>query len=264
MKTKRVSKIQDTVYNFGQAEAYIAFSAGFEKFLGVQGLKVDEVKKVNALNIVKKFKLKGVVFGNYVTQEERYYFLYKISKQLEFLAKIKGNNNLGHNNLIVAFGVEGKAKSNAHYNPAKALINLNRGRKGNYDTILKGENSFIHEYGHYIDFVAGRKNKSLPFNFASEAEKGFSSLKSFYEPVNILVNDRSYMRNIEKSEYLSKRIEIFARTFEASVTIMAQVDRSYKRFFDLKKYANPIYPKKGAVTNSINSYILQCLRRDIK
>lgn len=264
MRTKKISKIQDTVYNFGQAEAYISFSANFEKFLGVQGLNVNEVKKVNALNIVKKFKLKGVVFGNYVTQEERYYFLYKISKQLEFLAKIKGNNNLGHNNLIIAFGVEGKAVANAHYNPAKALINLNRGRKGNYDSILKGENSFVHEYGHYIDFVAGRKNKSLPFNFASQAEKGFSSLKSFYEPVNILVNDRSYMKNIEKSEYLSKRIEIFARTFETSVTMMAQGNKDYKRFFDLRKYTNPIYPKREIIQDNMNPYILQCLRRDIK
>lgn len=262
MKTRKASKIQDTVYNFGQAEAYIFFSAGFEKFLGVKGLDVEEVKRIDAFKIVKKFNLKGVVFGNYVTQEERYYFLYKISKQLEFLAKIKGNNNLGHGNLIIAFGVEGKARANAHYNPAKALINLNRGRKGNYDTILKGENSFIHEYGHYIDFVAGRRNKTLPFNFASEAEKGFSSLKPFYEPVNFLVNDPFYMAKIEKSAYLSKRIEIFARLFEVTITMIAQDYKDYRRFFSARDYSYFIYyPTDKIKAKNIDTFIVKCLKQ---
>lgn len=80
------------------------------------------------------------------------------------MAKIKKSNDLGKG----VFDVEGIGKTNAHYNPQKQLINLNRGRKGNYREVLKGENSFVHEYGHFIDVVVGRADQRIAMNFSRE------------------------------------------------------------------------------------------------
>ena len=72
----RIKKIVDTIENYGAAEHYITFNANFQRFLRNK-FKVREIKDIDALDIVKKYKLRGIVFGNYVTQEERFFFLSK-------------------------------------------------------------------------------------------------------------------------------------------------------------------------------------------
>ncbi|MCH2225993.1 MAG: hypothetical protein MK066_14590, partial [Crocinitomicaceae bacterium] len=103
-------KIVDTIATFGNAEKYISYEAKFEQFMNRE-FGLTRIKELDPLAIVKKYNLKGIVFGNYVSQEERYFFLFKIEKQLSLLASLKGSNNLGKGILIIAFGSQGMAKA---------------------------------------------------------------------------------------------------------------------------------------------------------
>lgn len=266
--SSRHIKIVDTVGDIGQAEKFLIFRAGFEQFFRNK-YKKTELLKIDPLAIVKKYNLKGFTFGNYVTQEERYHFLFKIEKQLEFLSKVSKTNDLGKGILIIAFGSQGKPRALAHFNASKWLINLNRGRKGSYTDVLMGENSFLHEYGHFLDFYQGYNDKTIPTNAASElqsnATKGEPKTRPFAAVVNQVEENKPYMEGLEKSrisDYLTKRIEIFARLFESTLTYYVFDNMtSYAPYFDEKQYlGNSWYlskaeTKKGKYTAQLKGIL---------
>ena len=242
-------KIDSTIF-FGKAEQYLA-KADYTR-LQKAGIGRAYIQNLDPLEIQKKYSIKGFVFGNYVSQEERVYFLIKTSKQLEFLAKLKRSNNLGLNKLIIGFGANGVPKSLAHYNPSSEFINLNRGNISELQK-LKGENSFIHEYGHFLDFQIGRSDKNISVNFGSEikaSEIQTANKKTLYcyDFVNIARYDEDYMFNLN-TPYLRKDIEIFARLFEATITQLAMKDNSYKQFFT-DRYDAKIYLPKNKISKS--------------
>lgn len=245
----QIRKAVDTIQNYGQAEKYITLSVNFEKFLkrkyssNLQKRMISSaIKSLTPENLVKEFRLRGIVFGNYVTQEERFYFLFKLQGQLNVLAKLKGTKNLGLDRLIVAFGAEGVARANAHFNPAKNLININRGRKMYYDEILKGENSFIHEYAHFVDFHQGRKNTTHAQNFDSQ-----SPGTPFAKVLDIAYNNKEYMDQLH-GDYLRSKIEVFARLIEATVTHYVYDHlKDYAAFFDRQYGGIPYLSKKEIV-----------------
>lgn len=245
-------KIVDTIQNFGAAEEYINLDADFQRFIKQTYGKFD-ILNVDAKKIVEQYNLKGIVFGNYVSQEERYHFLYKISKQLEVIAKITKRKNLGKGKLIIAFGAEGKARALAHYNADKQLINLSRGRKGDYTQVLKGENSFIHEFGHFVDYETGRADKSIPFNFSSEVEDdlgftGNDKTKNISGAVYAINQDAKYIEGLYKysnAQYLASNVELWARLFETALSYYIYDNyKSYRAFIDVNKYGKDIYLKK--------------------
>jgi len=251
-------KIQDTVGVFGAAEKYISVSADFEKFIkDTYSTSRNEFLKIDVNTIIKKFNLKGFVFGNYVTQEERYHFLYKISKQLEFLAKVSGSDDLGKEKLIIAFGVKGRKGTLAHYNSLKSLINLNRGRKGkgNYTDVLQGENSFIHEYGHFLDSLQGQADKTAPNVWASEIKTGVDQkTRPFAELVIAINKEVSYIEGLynkkkpKLTKYLQSDNEIFARVFESAFTYyVTDKWKEAKGFFEPKEYDNKWYLSKDII-----------------
>ena len=247
--TWKVHKIVDTIENFGSAEKYLVFDSDFERFIKGQYPK-HKFLETNQHNLVKKYNLKGIVFGNYVTQEERFHFIFKIKHQLETLALISGTSNIGKGKLIVAFGAEGKAQSAAHYNPTKQLINLNRGRLGSYKNVLQGENSFLHEYGHFIDFLTGRSNGGIPVNFASEYRDNMQGkpsdiTKNFSKVAQKLFEETEYVERLKKEtnwKYLSSPTEMFARLYESALTHFVMKNYKSKRdFFGDEKYKGKYY-----------------------
>ena len=221
----------DSTYYLGRAERFLLNDSSYRRFSGK--FERHEILKTDVYQVQQEFNLKGFVFGNFVTQEERYYFVYKLKKQLEFLAELAGKKDLGKGVLVIGFGADGKGKSLAHYNPAMQYININKGRPGMQ--VLQGENSFIHEYGHFLDFQQGRNDKSIDVNFASEQHLsgGSPKTKSFRQFVEIAVNDENYysgLREFNNSRYLTKDIEVFARLFEATAEQIVK-NTKYRIFF---------------------------------
>lgn len=214
-------------------------------------------KNIDAEQLAKKYHLRGFAFGNYVTQEERFFFLYKIQKQLEILAKIKGDNNLGLGALTIAVGSEGKGGSLAHFNAAKLLINLNRGRKSRYKDVFQGESSLIHEYGHFIDFIIGRSKPELKLNMASasKSKTKYKDIEAIRKPVEILLNNKGYIQDLKESsnfKYLITPWEIWARLFEKTVFDLTKEQKEFSSYYKyLKKalgnYSSKIYPSQDFV-----------------
>jgi hypothetical protein len=263
----RIEKIVDTAEHYGRAEAYVDLSASFERFLRKKFSRID-IKSINAKAITKDFFLKGLVFGNYVTQEERFFYLFKIRGQLLTLATLKGNRNIGNNSLIIGFGADGIPHANAHFSPPN-YINLNRGRKADFTDFMKGESSFVHEYGHFLDFYQGRDvDKSISYNFASEAENiktAKPNTKLFANAVDVCVNDVDYISDLNKYNnkiYLKKRIEIFARLFESSITHYVKQHKTqfFIDYFDRNYAENMYYPKNKIIEKGLDKLCLKILK----
>lgn len=237
----RVHRIVDTVKTFGQQEEYIKFSMNFVKFFKRNFKTIP--KNIDAEQLAKKYHLRGFAFGNYVTQEERFFYLFKVEKQLEILAKIKGDNNLGLGALTIAIGSEGQAGSLAHFNARKLLINLNRGRKETYIDAFQGESSLIHEYAHFIDFIIGRSKESLKVNFASavRSKTKFKDIEKIRKPVELLLNNREYTKHLitrPNNQYLMAPWEVWARLFEKTVFSLT---KEYSEFSSYYQYLNKVF-----------------------
>lgn len=256
-------KLVDTIDTFGRAEQNLMLSPEFEKWARKQ-YNLTEIKAIDPVKVAKTFNLKGIVFGNYVTQEERHFYLYKIEKQMQALAKMHGNNNLGKGKLVLSIGAQGVGGgSNAHYSPANETINLARGRKGDYRTFLKGESSFVHEYGHFLDFQQGRfKDKRLNKNFASENTNPNAPAHTllFSKPVDLVIKDQAYMENLT-TRYLESRIEIFARLFEAAINVYVHKHlKQFAPFFE-RTYSQAIYyPKNKIIDLKIDKDMYKIMR----
>ena len=116
------------------------------------------------LDTVKKFHLKGIQWGQWVSMPDRldylimiYYSLLDMNKVLKFK-----NDNLGlDKSLVIAIGSRGVKGALAHYEHWSDTINITRYKKaiGRYKNLTKqerfaatgGSGSFAHEYGHFLD-----------------------------------------------------------------------------------------------------------------
>ncbi|MDF2449395.1 MAG: hypothetical protein K0R26_1899 [Bacteroidota bacterium] len=262
-----IQKLVDTTVSKGRAERELDLSPRFEKFLRKK-FKETEIKQIDLEALIKKYHLKGVVFGNYMSQEERYFYCFKTFKQIECLAKLKGSNDIGAGILILSIGAHGIGGNVlAHFSPRENIINLSRGRKDDYSDFMKGENSFVHEYGHFIDFYQGRmKDKTLMHNFASENKNpdwknqittGFSA------PVIEVKSDESYTKHL-RTPYLKSNIEVFARLFEAAITHYVHAHApAYNAFFPRTYTEGIYYPKSKILKKGYDKKIVSVLRSSL-
>lgn len=259
-----IKKLVDNTQSIGRAEKELLFSPRFLRFIRGK-YNLNDITKIDGDLIKKKFNLKGIVYGNYTTQEKRHFYLYKTSKQMELLAKLKGSNNLGKGILTISIGGHGIGGNiNAHYSPSEDLINLARGRKGDYSLFMKGENSFVHEYGHFIDFEQGRRNdKKLSHNFASENLNPNWSNKTtllYSDPVSKVIEDKAYFDELP-TPYYRKRIEVFARLFEAAITHHVHAkEKSFNAFFNRSYSEKVYYPKSKILSLGLDKAMIKCLR----
>lgn len=98
------------------------------------------------------FQFRGGEFGVWLTQEDRKQSLkyaYDAFMDLATVLKISPGE-IGNNTLGFAFGARGAGKASAHYEPGLKVINL---------TKMNGAGATAHEWGHYIDFMAGSQLK---------------------------------------------------------------------------------------------------------
>lgn len=260
-----INKLVDTTTSFGRAEKELNFDADWMRFFRGGKYDLKAIKTIDSFAVAKKFNLKGIVFGNYITQEERHFYLYKVSKQMECLSKLRGNTNLGKGILTLAIGSHGVGGNvNAHFSPSQDLINLARGNKGDYKKFMKGENSFVHEYGHFLDFQQGRiKDKKLRANFACEnvdPKWPNKNTRLFSDPISAIVEDKSYMDELDTPYYRS-RIEILARLFEASIThYVHEHVKTYTAYFDRTYKEKVYYPKAKILKLGYDKQMIKLLK----
>jgi 8-oxo-dGTP pyrophosphatase MutT (NUDIX family) len=173
--------------------------------------------------IMDMAKMKGLQYGNSVTDKERAHHLSHLANSFKDLASILNvpDKMISMNGrLSVAVGARGTKGAMAHYAPNLRVINLTR---------AKGSGTLAHEWAHAFDDHIGRMTNNID-NFAGFASFGhgnhdlnkhFNNLKQalgeFQDRVYEEHSTKPSKERQSKIHYWTKNEELFARAFEGYV-----------------------------------------------
>lgn len=173
---------------------------------------------IDQFDVIKRFRLKGFEYGNWVSNSDRYDNLIAAQRSLQHLAQIIGSDNIGINgNVGVAFGARGYGGSAvAHYEAQYNMINLSK---------TNGAGSLAHEYGHALDYNFGsfvdqhKSYAALSGGYSTaqtlEANTGGQLRAMVNRLVDAVIRTDSHQAIRKKgNEYWIRRTEIFARCYE--------------------------------------------------
>ncbi len=281
MEIKRKGlKFPDTDQNIsaGSRADFYWMEKGFNSYYKFMrpGLKLPASLAAATNNIDKVLdyiNIGAVGFGKWVTIEERYNYtnamivsFYDLNKILRF------DNNIGINKLLrVTFGARGAARAAAHFEPHSNIINITRyakptpgiGEEKDLRFLTTGGiSSFAHEYGHFLDYFAGRylcraENGSLTGGRITEKARIKENHHLVYLCNNLMekilwkgpgVKSAYHLRLLQVindypgiGEYFNRRNEIFARAFEAFVTYELKNMGVKNLFLSASKYNELVY-----------------------
>ena len=180
-------------------------------------------ENVGAEKFRQTFGFRAVEFGNWMNTEDRKDALNECFDALMDLAEVCGVSPLAlslNGELAFAFGARGGGKANAHYEPAKVVINL---------TKTKGAGAVAHEWFHAIDAYFAKMGGASLGNFASDGvlrTKASSVREEMIKAWDLLMsqikNSEYYKRSqnyseLHKSKYWDQPTELGARAFSVWV-----------------------------------------------
>lgn len=214
----------------------------------------SSLQVVDQLAVIKKYKLKGFEYGNWVNNNDRNDRLSATSESLYDLAKIIGTDNIGFDGMLgIAFGARGIPGALAHFEPSTYMINLTR---------EKGFGSLAHEYGHAIDYFFGtyidqsRDYASLVGGRTTTQLLEFPNSGDYRKLANKIINSvvfdkkgkksktyEAWEQNFKAGGYWFRRNEIFARTFEQWVRAKLKAKGIKNTFLSKEKYEHVAYIK---------------------
>ncbi|MBX3422223.1 MAG: hypothetical protein KF752_11770 [Pirellulaceae bacterium] len=132
------------VRRFNPSEAYVSY-AKREGGRDLSKITADPNKAVK--HMVDELQIRGVQWGNSVTDDERKHHAGKVVEAITDLADVVGLHpkdfSLG-GKLGLAIGARGKGWASAHYEPGSKVINLTR---------ASGVGALAHEWGHAFDHM---------------------------------------------------------------------------------------------------------------
>jgi hypothetical protein len=159
-------------------------------------------KDVSAEDFRQTFGFRGVEFGNWMTQADRAKALNECYDALMDLADVCGVSPLAlslDGKLGMAFGARGGGNANAHYEPAKNVINL---------TKTKGAGSLAHEWFHAMDAYFARMGGAEVGKHATSLEgiepKGLRVINTRNGKVYWSGTKRGYLTEAEYEAELAK------------------------------------------------------------
>lgn len=218
-----------------------------------------EVFTADQNEFINEFGFKSVEFGNWLNQPERYYFLYNTAVSFKHLADVFRipNEMIGFlGKLSIAFGARGRQGALAHYESyPNIIINLTKN---------KGHHSLAHEYGHAIDNLLGyylevkgsaylsggssvrtKVDDELLLSsnyFVRKFEELFSKL--YYDEKGNETKFLKTLKTLPNRDYLLKRTEVFARTFEVYVADKLEKAGIENKFLTKDEKFKGHYPAK--------------------
>jgi len=224
----------------------------------------DKNVQLNPEHFVGYFGLKGVEFGNWMSQEDRAQFLFGGAAALKSYADLLGipYDNIGLNHtLTIAFGARGKGGAAAHYEPANNAINITKP--------YAEYGSLAHEYAHALDNAIAKRLKfgqfvsaspNNPFStqkaidpykynlggFPALMEKIFEGLYWEGEKNTKFANDLN-----GTGQYWESRVEVWARTSEVFISLLA---KGNNKMLLKPKYSEGVYPA-SALVNRIADFM---------
>jgi len=202
---------------------------------GGQSLGVDDTPAGSTTVLANRIGMRGLQFGNSVTDDERSHHLRKTAEALVDLADVTGLPDRAislDGQLGLAFGARGKGRASAHYEPGNKVINITR---------KNGVGTLAHEWGHALDNYIGEKSARLS-GFMSEARsprvygrddlsdmsndpvwKAMDGVRKaidatgFHDQVRQGLREARIKPGSGQWNYWTQDIEVFARCFERHV-----------------------------------------------
>ncbi len=242
-------------------------------------------------SVLEYFGVRAVEYGQWLTQQDRVNYLAGCALAMHDLATVLNFHpkQIGLYDLLsVAFGARGRGKALAHFEPDTFAVNLTRFERPekvnerrhtfNRSALMHfsgGVGSFCHEYGHALDYYAGRFLEPAPANITGRDRKKWASLSnhtsvrvhpdlelmkkntlrakmerllnkiiwkspgehsSYYE--RIIIQTQAYSKN---TDYWIRRNEIFARAFEVYIASKMHQKGWFNTFLHRFKYNSPMY-----------------------
>ena len=223
--------------------------------------------------LVNVYQWKGVEFGNWTTNEDRYNYLIALiicSHDLNKVCNFKDNLGLWHT-IHIAFGARGQGKALAHFEPSTFAINLTRYKRADKHSGDKDERflhtggigSLAHEYGHALDYFYGQfveKTTGISLSAGRTTETNFYQLEtkgnSLHAQMNRIIQtciwksvDKQIHTEYHKTlhayfqgqPYWFQHNEIWARLFEQFVQYQLEKKKINNTFLAKRKYADSRY-----------------------
>ncbi len=245
-------------------------------------------------SISKRFNLKGVGFGNWLSIEDKINYTYSLIYSLYDLNKVlRFNYNIGLGMLVVTFGARGRGRALAHYEPDTQYINITRYKKGFEEKEVRffttgGVGSFAHEYGHFLDYFAGEYLARDKEYFALTNGRSLSkSITDTGNKIRDIADDimqqiicrkykqklsNYYLRlldiiaNTTKGDYWIQRNELFARAFEVYVSEKLKKQGVRNNLLTEPKYESTVYLRPSEIIPLIPKFdaLLSEIRKAIK
>jgi hypothetical protein len=221
------------------------------------------VYTANAQEIMERFGLHSIEFGNWVPQDERQQALVAIDESLADLAVILKvpQKSIGlKGTLAIAYGARGRGgTAAATFNSRYILINLTR---------TNGPGTLAHEYGHAIDFHLwpGRRDLAEWRSTSTRLpRRGQRTARGLMETAlaKLMLNPdgsmNSYREKIKDApEYWIRNNEIWARAFEAMINLELKKAGKRNRFLANSQYGHAVYPNKVLLTKARASMMAFC------
>jgi hypothetical protein len=237
--------------------------------------------------IKEYYNLKGIEFGNWLSQQDRNNYmsglgisLYDLHRALAFNPKqisLRGK-------ITVAFGARGRGNATGHFEPSTFAINLTRYKRPKKGSTLEkrfdrtklllqsgGVGTFAHEFGHALDFFGGTYLEKAPSGALSggrsqklnsnKQDLKANSLKGLMarllDKIIWQVPNKKHSTYFERflkakkryklTDYYTRRAEIFARAFESYVHYKLQQRKNKNIFLAESKYDLDLYMSSAEI-----------------
>ena len=193
----------------------------------------DYLKTIN-----ESWKMRGIQFGNTVSDKERVEHLKRVAESfhdLKDVLEISDEDISLGGELALAIGARGRSKALAHFEPDEKAINLTR---------KNGIGALAHEWGHALESIKYMKGKIKGYsntlgNTPRDVDASFDNTIRQNERNKIdntfIINQKEFSKKLKvftdrmastqyfkdcpstHKKYLADPREVFARTFEAMV-----------------------------------------------
>ncbi|MGM0587082.1 MAG: LPD1 domain-containing protein [Bacteroidota bacterium] len=205
----------------------------------------------NTDEALKEFNLKGIEFGNWMSEKDSTEYLAWTMQAFHNLSELLGikHSEIGlRGDLGMAFGARGRGLAAAHYEPQKSpVINL---------TKEHGKGSLAHEYGHALDnvlsaelkrWLTGGRSIRKTVDEDLLQQPGLVGKTEEILKTLLIRKDGQYTAFCERvhaveGDYWKRRNEIFARTFEAWVKFRCDQQNIPHDYLTKSSYSGQMYP----------------------
>ena len=245
---------------------------------GGRSLGVDDTPAGSTTVLANRIGMRGLQFGNSVTDDERAHHLRKTAEALVDLADVTGLPDRAislDGQLGLAFGARGKGRAAAHYEPETKVINITR---------KNGVGTLAHEWGHALDdYIGGRSPRMTESGYGRTGDQYMSEQISdrYYnhtgnetksqaddpvwkamDGVRKAISETDYPQTLREGlrgygiktgsgqyGYWTSGREVFARTFERYVQHKLRSKGQENTYLSGLGGESPLWPTKEQIAN---------------